>query len=86
VKKLTATQIRSSRNASIVYEFALRDLQEDASKPKGPVVVILEGKIVGKIRPMDEGGYAYQPKNAGVVGETFPTLRACQISLEVDSE
>ena len=84
MKKLGATQIRSTRNASIVYEFALRDLQEDASKPKGPVVVILDGKIVGKIRPVDEGGYAYQPKNAGVAGETFPTLRECQKSLETE--
>jgi hypothetical protein len=83
VKKLGATQVRSIHNASIVYEFALRDLQADASKPSGPVVVILEGKIVGKIRPV-EGGYAYQPKNAGVVGETFSTLRACQKSLEVE--
>ena len=83
MKKLSATQIRSAHNASIVYEFALRDLQEDASKPKGPVVVILDGKIVGKIRPV-EGGYAYQPKTAGVVGETFPTLRACQRSLEAE--
>jgi hypothetical protein len=83
VKKLGLHQIRSTRNPSIVYEFACRDLQEDASKPNGPVVVILEGKIVGKIRPV-EGGYAYQPKNAGVVGETFTTLRACQKSLETE--
>lgn len=69
----------------ITYEFAKRDLEENASKPKGLVVVLLDGKVVGKIRPMDEGGYAYQPKNAGVVGETFPTLRACQKSLEMES-
>ena len=81
MKKLGATQVRSTRNAAIVYEFALSDLQADASKPNGPVVVLLEGKVVGKIRPMHPG-YAYQPKNAGVVGETFPTFRECQRSLE----
>jgi hypothetical protein len=66
----------------ITYEFAKSDLERDTSKPQGPVVVLLDKRVVGKIRPMDNGGYAYQPKNAGVVGETFPTLRACQKSLE----
>ena len=82
MKKLGATQIRSTRNAAIVYEFALRDLQADASKPKGPVVVLLEGKVVGKIQPLDEGGYQFVTKNFSLRGRVFPTLNACQKSLE----
>ena len=84
MKKLGATQIRSIRNAAIVYEFALRDLQEDASKPKAPVAVLLDGKSIGKIIPpmWDKNtGYQYVTKNNSR-GENFPTLRACQMSLE----
>ena len=83
MKKLGATQIRSTRNAAIVYEFALSDLQADASKPKGPVVVLLEGKVVGKIRPLDGGGYQFVTKNNNV-GDVFQTLRDCQRSLETE--
>jgi hypothetical protein len=64
----------------ITYEYAKRDLQEDVSKPKGPVVVLLDGRVVGKIRPVD-GGYQYVTKNNSL-GEVFPAFHACVRSLE----
>ena len=64
----------------ITYEFAKSDLERDASKPQGSVVVLLDNRVVGKIRPV-EGGYQYVTKNNSL-GEVFSTLRACQKSLE----
>lgn len=64
----------------ITYEFAKAD---DARRthPFGPVVVRLDGRVVGKIWAVSSG-YQYRPKNAGVGGDVFPTLAACQASLE----
>jgi len=45
------------------------------------VVVLLDNRVVGKIRPV-EGGYQYVTKNNSL-GEVFTTLRLCQKSLEV---
>jgi hypothetical protein len=68
----------------ITYEFAKSDLQADVSKPQAPVVVLLDGKVVGKIVPptWDKNeGYQYVTKN-NHTGDVFPTFRECQRSLE----
>lgn len=50
------------------------------------VTVRLDGKVVGKIKQMLSGGFAYFPKgNRGtksLQGDTFDTLEECKRSLE----
>lgn len=50
------------------------------SNPNAPVLVRLDGRVVGEIRPV-EGGWQYVPKGAKEGGEIFVTLGGCQRSL-----
>ena len=46
-----------------------------------PVKVKLDGRLIGEIRPV-KGGYMYFVKNTKYKGDVYPTIRACQKSLE----
>ena len=50
---------------------------------KKPLPVLLDGKQVGKIKPV-VGGWQYYPKGSKVGGEVFPRLKKCQESLEIN--
>ena len=45
------------------------------------VTVKLDGKVVGHIKKQPDG-WRYQPKNGYSIGDAYPTLKACQKSLE----
>lgn len=50
-----------------------------------PISVLLDGRKVGEIQHItrdNQRGYCYFPKGDCLGGECFPTLSACQKSLE----
>ncbi len=46
------------------------------------VTVKLDGRAVGTIRELEEGGWQYFPKGSRKGGTIFGTLAQCRLSLE----
>jgi hypothetical protein len=52
----------------------------------GSVRVYLESKLTGTIRRRSGTGWSYRPRGTSYDGDEFPTLEACERSLEFDDE